>query len=327
MYQQVLEHVRALPGVSEAAFVWIVPLSGQRGRTGIQLHDPNGGPSEPIQVGFNVISPGYFSTVGISLVRGRDFSDLDRSNSRAVAAINEQMARRMFPRQDPVGGYLALRGQPGNASVEIVGIVRDGKFRTYRSDAEPTVYVPLAQQYRLDMNLEVRVMTDPIRMAGAIRTEIASLDRDLPLSAITNLKAHFDDALAQEHLTTSLLSGLGILALVLAAIGVYGVLSNSVTQRTREVGIRMALGAGARTVQFAVIRDAVHAISVGLIIGLVAALGMTRFIRSLLYGIAPTDPVVYVVVVISLLGVTLTGALIPARRASKTDPATVLRLQ
>jgi predicted permease len=328
LYARILENVRALPGVVDAALVNVVPLAGRRGGTNIWLTPPGGNQPRSVQVGFNVITPAYFRTVGIPLVRGRDISVADHRDAPLVAVINDEMARRMFAGQDPLGRRFGLKGPAGQpVEVEILGVVRDGKFRSYRSEPEPTVYVPLTQHYRLSMNLEVRTTLNPGRLAGAIRAEIATLDKDLPLSRFVTLKTHLAEALSQERLSASLLTGLSILALVLAAIGVYGVLSNSVAQRTRELGIRMALGADTRAVQLGVLADAMRPVILGLVIGLGTAVALTRLIRNLLYGISATDPAVYCTVVLILLATAALAALIPARRAARTDPASVLRYQ
>ncbi len=324
LYSNILERVRALPGVTDAAMVFVVPLGGQHGGTSVTINPPGGGRPKTEKVGFNAITPGYFRTIGIPLVRGRDLAADDRKGSAQVAVINEEMARRFFAGSEPVGQQFLLNWRPA-AMVEVVGVVRDGRFRDYRSAPEPTVYVPLAQRYQLEMNLEVRTAVNPSELVGPIRMEIAALDKDLPLIDVKTLKAHFDEALSRERLTASLLTVLGFLALVLAAVGIYGVLSNSVAQRTREIGIRVALGADRMAVLWSVLAGAMRPVVLGLVIGTLVTLASAKLIRNLLYGLSATDPLVFVATFAILLTVALLAAYIPARRAAKVDPVAALR--
>jgi predicted permease len=321
-YTQLLERVRAVPGVLDAAFVFVVPLGGRRGGTNIVLD----GQSQPIQIGFNIITPGYFRTIGIPFVRGRDLADTDRAGGTAVAVINEEMARRLFPERDPLGSRFLLQWKPA-AIVEIVGIVKDGKFRDYRSSPEPTVYVPLAQRYVMQMNIEVRTAGNPAKIAPFIQREAAILDKNMPLLGMTTLKAHFDNGLSQERLSASLLTGLGILALILVAIGVHGVLAYAVARRTREIGIRMALGAQPRSILWVVLGGMLLLVGTGLAAGILASLWLARFVEKLLYGISPLDPLVFCGMILVMFLVALLAALVPAMRASRVSPAFALRCE
>jgi len=303
-YTQLLERVRAVPGVHDAAFVFVVPLGGRRGGTNIVLD----GQSQPIQVGFNIITPGYFRTIGIPVVCGRDLADTDRAGGTAVAVINEEMARRLFPGRDPLGSRFLLQWKPA-AVVEVVGIVKDGKFRDYRSSPEPTVYVPLAQRYVMQMNIEVRTAGNPEKTAPLIQREVALLDKNMPLLGIITLKAHFDNALSQERLSASLLTGLGILALILVAIGVHGVLAYAVARRTREIGIRMALGAQPRSILWVVLGGMLFLVGTGLAAGILVSFWLVRFIEKLLYRLSPLDPLVFCGMVLVMLLVALLAAL------------------
>jgi predicted permease len=319
-YSELLAHLRTLPVVRDAALVFVVPLGGRRGGTNIVPE----GQTVPVQVGFNIVTPGYFRTIGIPVVRGRDLADSDRGGTAPVAVINDEMARRLYPGRDPVGERFLLKWPPA-AQVEIVGIVKDGKFRDYRSGFEPTVYVPLAQRYNMSMTLEVRAAGNPAAAAASIRREVAALDKDLPLLNVGTLKAHFDNVLSQERLSAFLLTSLGALALVLAAIGIYGVLAYSVARRTREIGIRMALGAEARVVIVDMLGGILRLTGIGVGIGLVAALLLGRLIRAMLYGISPADPFVLVAAVVVLVAAALIAGFIPARRASMINPVSALR--
>jgi predicted permease len=324
LYARILESIRGLPGVRDAALVFVVPLGGRRGGTNVEVRPPGGGAPMPAQVGFNVVTPGYFRTIGIPVVRGRDLNDADRRGSAAVAVINDEMARSLFAGSEPIGREFLLKWPPAGM-VEVVGVVRDGRFRSYRTEPEPTVYVPLAQRYMPAMSLEVRTTGNPASLVGAIRTAVAALDKDLPLADFKTLKAHFEDALSQERLIASLLSGFGVLALGLAAIGIYGVLSNSVAQRTREIGVRLALGADRRAVQLSVVVNAMRPVGLGLAIGVATALVLTRLVKNLLFGLSPTDPYVIGGSAATLLLVALLASYMPARRAARVDPVTALR--
>jgi len=321
-YAQLLERLRAVPGVLDAALVFVVPLGGRRGGTNIVLD----GQSRPIQVGFNIVTPGYFHTIGIPFVRGRDLADTDRAGGAAVAAINEEMARRLFQGRDPIGSRFLLQWKPA-AVVEIVGIVKDGKFRDYRSSPEPTVYVPLAQRYAMQMNLEARAAGNAANIVASIRREVAMLDKNMPLLGIRTLKAHFDNALSQERLSASLLACLAALALIIAAIGIHGMLAYSVARRTREIGIRMALGAETRSVAFDVLGGMLRLVGAGLVAGMLASLFLARLVAKLLYGLSPLDPLVFCGSILVMILVAFLAAFVPAIRASRVNPAIALRCE
>jgi predicted permease len=297
-------------------------LGGQRGGTNI-IEEKQ---AQPVQVGFNIVTPGYFHTIGISIMRGRDFSQSDRVGTTPVAMINEEMVRRFYSGRDPIGHSFVLQWNPATV-VEVVGVVKDGKFRNYRAAFEPTVYVPLAQRYNMQMNLEVRARGNLANMLASIRREVLALDPGLPPVGAKTLKAHFDNALAQERLSAFVLTCLGVLALALAAIGIYGVLAYSVARRTKEIGIRMALGAQASTVQAEVLGGVLWIVGLGLGIGIVAALSLAKLVNSLLYGLSPADPVVFATAIAVLVLAALIAAMIPARRAARIDPWRALRYE
>jgi predicted permease len=320
-YDALLDRLHALHGVRSAAYVLVVPFGGWRGGMNIV---PRPGDT-PVQVDFNSVSAEYFQTVGIPLVRGRGFDAHDREGAAGVVVVNEQMARRFWPGEDPIGRQIELE-QPKRLA-EIVGVVRDGRFRGYRAQVNPCFYVPLAQRHIPRMNLEVRTAGDPGRLVAAVRHEIQSLDRDLLVPEFQTLRSFRDAGLGQERLSAALLSGLGILAALIAAIGIYGVLAFAVAQRTREIGIRMALGAASRQVMRSVLADALALIGAGVAIGFVAALALVRFISSLLFGVSSTDPAVYAGTAGILIAVGALASYLPARRASRVDPVVALRCE
>jgi predicted permease len=324
-YSQVLDRLRSLPGVSDAALVFVVPLGGRRGGTDIVIDRQKGTePGKAVQVGFNVVTPGYFRTVGLPMVGGRDLAESDRANAGPVAVINEVMAQRMFAGRSPIGERFLLQWPPAKI-VEVVGVVRDGRFRNYRSPMEPTVYVPLAQRYQPVMTLEVRTAANAGPMLPAIRRELAAIDKTVPLTRTRTVKAHFDAALARERLTASLLSVAGGLALLLAAVGLYGILSYMVAVRTRELGIRMALGAPPSRIVRVVLARLLVLVAIGLAAGTIGARILAPLGRRLLFGVEPTDPFSVVTAAVILIVTAALALWLPARRASRIDPVIALR--
>lgn len=210
---------------------------------------------------------------------------------------------------------------------EVVGVVRDGKFRGYREQINPCFYVPLSQRYVRWLNLEVRTAVDPTSVSAAVRHEIQALDRDLPVPDTQTLSSFRDASLGRERLSAALLGALGVLAVLIAAIGLYGVLAFTVAQQTREIGVRMALGAAAGKVLGDVIRDALTLIGVGVALGCAAAVFLGRLVTSLLYGVSATDPLIYVSAAAVLIAVGVVAAFLPARRASRVDPVVALRYE
>ncbi|MGA2146934.1 MAG: ABC transporter permease [Bryobacteraceae bacterium] len=318
LYEDVLRRVRAIPGVKTAALVFIVPFGGMRGGTNVVAPDRS-----EHQVDFNVISPDYFRATGLAVLRGREFTDRDRAGTPPVAVVNELLAARFWPGQDPAGKQ--FRSTNPAQTLTVVGVVRDGKFRAYRDSLRPGFYVPAAQQYRPEMTLEVRTSGQAAPFSAAVRRQIQTVDASMPVTEIRTMKARIDDALSQERLIASFSSGLGLLALTLSAIGIYGVLSFAVSRRTREIGIRMALGARPVEVSRMILRESMALAGCGLTIGGTGAVLLARPAKALLYGVTPTDPVTLACAFALLAAVALSSALIPAYRAAKLDPASTLR--
>jgi predicted permease len=314
-YTGVLDAVRALPGVRAAALLNIVPFGGMRG--GADIVAPDGVRQ---QVDFNIVSPGYFETGSVPVVSGRDFSDRDAA---PVAVVDERFAARFWPGEDAVGRTFRTV-QPARV-LTVVGVVRDGKVRGYRDALRPGFYVPLAQQYRGEMTLEVRSSANAALLAGAVRRSIAALDPALPLPDFQTMEAQLDEALSEERLVAAFATGLGGLALVLAAVGLYGVLSYSVVRRRREIGVRMALGARPAEVSRLVLRQSALLAGGGLALGAVGAALLARLAKSLLYGVQPLDPLAFGAAVALLALVAATAAAVPAWRAARVDPASTLR--
>ena len=320
-YSEVLARVHTLPGVRSTALVYVVPMGGRRGGNNITAHPGD----KPVQVDFNDVSDEYFQTVGLPMVRGRAFNAGDRDGSPNVAIVNEQMAQRFWPGEDPIGKQIGLEYPTRIA--EIIGIVRDGRFRNYRAPINPCYYVPFSQEYEGTMSLEVRAAGDPMRLVAPVRRQIQALDEELVVGDVWTLKSFRDAGLGQERTSAALLSSFGALALALTAIGLYGVLAFAVARRTHEIGIRMALGASRSNVMGLVTGQGMALTLVGLAAGLICAFGLTRLVASSLYGVQPTDPVTFGGAAAFVAVVALVASYIPARRATKVDPLVALRYE
>ena len=320
-YPRLLDRVRSVPGVVSAGMVMIVPLGGRRGGTNISVDDPN----EQIQVHWNVVSPDYFRTIGIPLLRGRDFTSSDNENAPRVVVVNQRMAERFWPGENPVGRQIRLTRPPELA--QVVGVVSDGPTRGVREDVRAGFYQSLYQAMPHSMTLQVRVLGNAAQTLAAIRREVSTIDRNLPLADVRTMRAHQDVAVSGERLLSTLLAIFGTLAVTLAAIGIYGVTSFAVARRTREIGIRMALGARTGSVVRMVLRRGLVLTLVGSALGIALAIAGSRLVESFLFGVSPTDPVTLVVVPLVLIAVALAAALIPARRASRVDPVSALRYE
>jgi putative ABC transport system permease protein len=296
-------------------------MGGWRGGNDIIPHPGD----NPVQVDFNIVSNEYFQTVGLPIVRGRGFNSGDREGGPNVAIINEQMAQRFWPEEDPLGKQIGL--QYPTRMAEIIGIVRDGRFRNYRASIYPCYYVPSSQDYDAAMSFEVRAAGDPMRLVAPIRRQIHNLDEELEIGDVWTLKSFRDAGLGQERSSAALLSGFGVLAVALAGIGLYGVLAFAVARRTHEIGVRMALGASRSNVLRLVTGQGMALTLAGVAVGLIAALGLTRLIASSLYGVQPTDPLTLAGAAAFVVLVALVASYIPARRAARVDPMVALRYE
>lgn len=311
---RVLESVRGVPGVRAAGIVWIVPWVGWRGGT-----DVSAGALHDTQSDFNMISPGYLETVGMPVLRGRSFRERDATEH--VALVNEAFARKFWRDGEALGRHIDRKDW---GSFEVVGIVRDGKFRGFREDIHACFYIPLRPEMLKQATLEVRAAGNVAGVLAATRARLRDLDPNLPVETRT-LRALIDTSLSQERLMASLVSGLGALALTLAAIGIYGVISFTVARRTREIGIRVALGATSGDVRRMVLGQVLALVVIGIVLGLGCAAAITRLIASMLYGVRASDVWTYAGAIALLAGTAAAAAYIPARRAAGIDPNTALR--
>ncbi len=321
--RQILERVRGLGGVERAAYASFAALGGGGFARSVFLEgqdvtDARAG--RLVQV--NNISDDYFKTMGIPLMTGRDFSDRDTPETPQVVIINETMAKRFWPDQDAVGKRFRFFGQP--QLTEVVGIARDSKYNFIGEAPQPFIYQPLRQTPQPAVTLHTRSV-NPDAVLGTVRTAVQQMEPTMPLVGVFTMPDVFDQALWAPRMGALLLGIFGALALLLASIGVYGVMAYSVSQRTRELGIRLALGATAREVRGMVFLQGIVLTAVGVVVGIAAAFGLSRLIANLLFEMSPNDPVTFVAIPLVLIAVAALAIYLPARRASRVDPVIALR--
>ena len=325
-YRNLLTRVAAQPGVEQASMVRFAQLGFSFAQYQVFPEGRNESTSEGFSTGFNVVGPNYFKTMETPLLRGRDFTDADREGAPGVVVINATLANMLWPGEEALGKHVSLTGQNG-PFLEVVGIAQDGKYRSLGESPRPYIYQPVFQSYDSRMTLVVRTKGEPRSVISVVREQIRGLDANLPISDIATLKDHVDLSLFPSRVAAWTLAGCGAMALLLAAIGIYGVVSYSVAQRTREIGIRMALGAKETNVLRLVLGEGLFVIAVGLAVGLLLAFAVTRVIAGFLYEVGATDPVTFLVIPLLLGLVALIASYIPARRATKVDPLVALRYE
>jgi predicted permease len=327
-YREMLDHLRALPGVRSASDSEMTPISGSLWNQYVQIegYAPKGRLDNVVDL--NEVSEGFFETLGTSLVAGRDFEAKDTQQSPAVAIINQTMAKKFFAGENPIGRRFRMEnGNKLGDPVEIVGVVKDAKYESLREEAPPTAYLYMSQRADpyTSLTFEVRVAAgSPTALISAVKSAIGDVNRDVSLQ-FKSLAVQVDESLARERLLATLSGFFGGLALVLAMIGLYGVMSYNIARRRNEIGIRMALGAEQSRVLRMVLGEVAILIGVGLAIGLGAAAGTTRFVESFLYGMKPNDPWTLSLAAVALAVVAALAGFLPARRASRLDPMTALR--
>jgi len=274
-----------------------------------------------------LVSPDYFVTLDIPLRRGRAFTAADRGGAPRVAIINETLARGAFPVQDPVGRWLQTGDpDPDSDKLTIVGVVPDVKYDGLGSRPEPTIYVPYKQHlWWRSMYLIMRTTGDPLSHAAAVRSAVFSVDPQIPLQEVRTMERLISESVAEPRYRALLLSAFGALALILASAGIYGVMSYTVNQRRKETGVRLALGATSGDVMRLVVRDGMRLAIIGVACGIVLALISTRVLSSMLFDVSPLDPLTFASMAVFLTAVGLAACMIPARRASRTDPMTAIR--
>ena len=327
--QQLLQRLTTIPGVQSAAAVDNVPFGVNAFNTSFMIEGrPVPAVTERPRAFYRVISPNYFRTMGIPFHRGNEFTDRESAEMPGVAIINETAARKYWPGEDPIGRKIK-RGRPEskNPWVTIVGIAGSASQLSLREESQPEIYVPYLQNTTPNFSLVVRTTSDPKTITGAIRREVWTADKDLPASNMKLMDELISNSTAQPRFYVILLTVFAALALILAAVGVYGVMAYSVTLRTRDIGIRMALGAQPMDIFKHIVGQALMLAGIGLGAGLILAVASMRVMSSLLFGISTADPLTLIVTALILLAVALLASYLPARKATRVDPMVALRYE
>ncbi|MDP9338200.1 MAG: ABC transporter permease [Acidobacteriota bacterium] len=326
LMDQMRDRFAALPGVTSVGASELPTLTGTNAGSNITVEGGEKLPDDHVQV--DSVSPGYFASLGIPLVSGREFGPSDNAAAVKVAVVSEAMAKRFFPKRNPLGLKLVFGGGKVIPNIQIVGIVKDNKQDHVRSAVAPYVFIPYAQQEKLNgMTFYIRTRQEPLLIADELRGSVRTLDPDLPVYDLKTLQRVVEEDLFAERLIAGLSASFGVLAAILAALGIYGVLSYLVIQRTREIGIRMALGAGARDVRAIVFKEIRFMVIAGCAIGLPVAYGFGHFSGSLLFGVHANDPEVYVLALGVVTVIAAVACYVPVRRATGVDPIIALRYE
>jgi predicted permease len=328
-YQRLLERMETVPGVQSLGAISSVFLTDTPQSTNFSIEGrpvPTG--AEAIEVPLDSISPRYFRVMGIPLLRGREFDNRDVEGATPVVIINETFARRFFEGEDPIGKRFVYGSpDPKNPWITIVGVVGDMRRTGFDKAVRPETFLPEAQNPDNELTIVARTATDPATFAGALRNEVWSIDKDQSVYDIKTMHQTLSEMMSQRRFNMLLLGLFAAVALTLAAVGIYGVISYSVTQRSHEIGIRIALGAQSRDVLKLVVGQGMLLAGIGVSIGLIAASALTQLMSSLLFGVSAADPVTFVLISLLLIGVALAACFVPARRATKVDPMVALRYE
>lgn len=324
--ERLVERARAMPGVEAASVVSTVPLSIGAGRRGVAVEGYTPRQGEDMEFHDTKVGPGYFETMRVPLVEGRGFAPADRAGAPDVIVVNEAFAQRFWPGEEALGKRVSVSGTEGPFA-EVIGVAKDGKYVTLGEDPKPFFFIPLLQHPEARVTLVARTAGAPGPLAGPLRAEIRSLDPDLPIESIETVEEHLGLSLLPARIAGAVLGAFGLFGLLLASLGVYGVVAYGVTQRTREIGVRIALGAQASDIVGLVLREGMRLVAIGVGTGLVVALVGTRLIRGMLYGLSPLDPVTFAGVAGLFVAIAALASFLPARRAARLDPVDALRTE
>jgi len=326
-YDELVQRVKSLPGVQSAGTISHTPLSGFGMIALIQIegHPPPNRKKDP-PIGIGSVSNEYFEMMKIPLLSGRHYDARDGADGQKVAIVNQAFANRFFPNADPLGKRVSFGCEEGLCRT-IVGVVGNIRQESLTDEVTPEIYVPSAQFPVNGMTLLVRTASDPLSLAPAVRREVLALDKNQPVYDVKTLAQRVNEAVAVSRSLMLLFAAFALLALVLGAVGIYGIVSYSVTQRTHEIGIRMALGARAANVLSLIMKNGLTLVLTGIAIGMAGAMALTRFLATLLFGVTPTDSVTFVVVSVVFFVIAMIASLIPAVRATRVDPLTALRYE
>ncbi|MGO8786334.1 MAG: ADOP family duplicated permease [Terriglobia bacterium] len=330
LYGEILHRMTALPGVQSATLSMTPPLSGMSWTDAATIpgHAPQ--PNEDMGVSLNSVGPQYFETVGIALLRGRSIGPQDTGDSPRIAVVSQAMADHFFPRANPLGQRLSFSDPDIKGDWEIVGVAKDAKYNSPRETPKRMIYLPVMQQSGQDVfvrSLEVRTVGNPARVAGEVRRALGEIDSNLPLVSVITINEWVDHFLSREQLVSNLTSFFSLLALLLACIGLYGVMSYNVVRRTNEIGIRIALGAETGGVLWLVLKESLLLLGAGVVVGVPVALAAMRLVRNQLFGLSPSDPITLCGAILLIGLVTMLAGYLPARRATKVDPMVALRYE
>jgi putative ABC transport system permease protein len=326
-FKRALDAVRRVPGVSDAGFTTQLPLTGDFDVYGVHFADRTHDDAKRDSGAFRyAVTPGYVESIGIPLVRGRLIDARDTAGSPPVVLLNESFARRHFPSRDPIGQRLRVGPDQGPWAT-IVGVVGDVRQMSLAADIADAVYLPSVQWFAADsaMWLVVRAHGDPAALAPAIKQAIWSIDKDQPIVRVATMEARLAASAAERRFALVLLEAFALVALALAATGIYGVLSGSVTERTREIGVRSALGASRGNILALIVRQGMTLTAIGIAAGIGGALAASGALSALLFGISRLDPITYIAVIALLATVSAAACALPAWRAARVDPAATLR--
>ena len=328
-FRELIPQLQAIPGVQSAAAVFPLPMSGDEIRTSFQIEGRPVAKSDEPHTSIRCVTPNYFTAMRIPLLQGREFTERDEASATKVLIVNQAFAQQFFPGENPIGqrilAGIANAGEPPMR--EIIGVVGNVKFEDLTTEFSPESYIPYGQLQFGSITIVVRSSKDPQGLAKPIASAVQSLDKDLPTYASKTVEQYLDGTIAVPRFNTFLLAIFAALAMVLTAVGLYGVISYTVAQRTHEIGIRMALGAQPGDMMRLVVGQGMRLALFGVGVGFIAALGLTRFLSSLLFGVSSTDPVSFAAVVAMLFTVVLLACYIPARRAMRVDPMVALRYE
>jgi len=329
LYQRLTAEIKALPGVRTVSFSDFSPMAVRLSYTmpTVEGYTPRPGETTPVML--NVIGPDYFKSLETPVLLGREFTDADMAGAPKVGIINQAMARHFFGDANPIGRRFSIPGWRADSSwLEIVGVIGDAKYHDLREQTPPQAYIPFLQSPESGTStFEVRVATDPVSLAAGVRRIILQADSRLPVFDVKTLTEQVDESLVEDRLVTSFSTLFGLLALLLASVGLYGVMAHAVSRRTNEIGVRMALGAQPRQILGMAMRETLLLLVLGVAIGIPVALGASRLIRSELYGLGPSDPLTILTTTLLMLGVAGLAGYFPARRATKVDPMVALRYE
>jgi predicted permease len=328
IYQTIHERLGVIPGVRSAALNDIMPLSGDVNMSGIHVQGYQPKQDEDMNPHFSNVSPGYFSTVGMPLLLGRDFTEADRAGAAKVAIVNETFAHDFFHGENPLGRKFGTGDAENVYDIEIVGVVKDAKYDSLRNDKLRYGYTPALQDRSPGyITVEVRTVAVPEALIPTLRREIAKIDPNLAIFDLKTMESRVDESLFAERLIAALCACFGALATILASIGLYGVMAFSVARRTREIGIRIALGAGRQRVLSMILKEVAWMCIIGVGVGVPIAIALSRYLVSQLYGVAPTDSLTLILAALTMMIVSLVAGFIPARRAATVDPTIALRYE